>query len=80
MSGAGGEGAAGHMRFLQYIHLEFQMMPYFGEEAKRNPGLRLSMWVRVEHANPSGCSQPTSLVRTSPQDPAFELKALRALG
>lgn len=71
--GSGGErswGAVGRMQSLQYFHLGFQTVPYFGEEAKRNPGLRLSTWVWVEHVhpNPAGCSQPAPPPRMSLQD------------
>lgn len=67
-------GAVGHTR---YFHLGFHIIyffspvPYFREEAKRSPGLRLSSGVWVEGTDPLAALSPVRL-----QDPAFGLQTL----
>lgn len=68
VSGARG-GAMGHMRSLRCFHSGLQRVPYFGEEAERNAGLRLGTGVWGEPTNPSGSSQPVSLPRRGLQEP-----------
>lgn len=62
-------GAMGHMRSLRCFHSGLQPVPYFGEEAERNAGLRLGTGVWGEPTNPSGGSQPVFLPRRGLQEP-----------